>query len=80
MTQSVHEDRGTLALFFGGQGLQQVDRPREVLLNGGLGGGVVQLPDFGDRVHRVHQYKAGAVRLVSDCVSAPLETAAAAAY
>ena len=56
LRQAVHVDGRPLALVFARQRLQQIDRALEILLDGRLGGGVVELLDLGDRVHRRQYY------------------------
>ena len=54
LRQAVHVDRDALALDFGRQPLEEVDRTIHILLNRGLGGAVIDLLDLSDGIHAVN--------------------------
>jgi len=61
LRQPVHVDRDPLAILLARQRFEQVNRAREIILDRRFGGGVIELLDLGDRVHRRAQYKGSRV-------------------
>jgi hypothetical protein len=51
LRQAFHVDRDAVALFLVRQRLQQIDCAIDVVVDGGLGGPVIELLDLGDRIH-----------------------------
>jgi hypothetical protein len=52
LREPVHIDSNAVAFRLVRQRLQQIDCAIEILLDGAFGGGVIQLLDLGNRVHR----------------------------
>jgi hypothetical protein len=72
LRQAFHVDGDAVALLLARQRFQQVDRAIDVVVDGRLGGGVIQLLDLGDRIHRRPN--------LTDFASAPRETSSPAGY
>jgi len=51
LRQSFHVDGHSVAFFLARQRFQEVDGAIDVVVDGALGGGVIDLLDLGDRVH-----------------------------